>query len=85
MLNRQYLHLIDVDAPRPKIGTLPRSEFLRAMVSNITSSSFRNLEVVCSTISGDKLYSHRPKDSHMNWSMKFKSARILGLGLPPIT
>jgi hypothetical protein len=28
MLNRRFLHPIDVDAPRPKIGTLPRSEFL---------------------------------------------------------
>jgi hypothetical protein len=29
MLNRQYLHPLDVDAPRPKIGTLPRNEFLQ--------------------------------------------------------
>jgi hypothetical protein len=85
MLDRQCLHPKDVDAPRPKTSTLPRNEFLRAIVSNITSSSSRNLEVVCSTISGNKLNSRRPKDSRMNWSMKFRSARIPGLGLPPVT
>jgi hypothetical protein len=85
MLFRQCLHPKDVDAPRSKTGTLPHSEFLRTMVSNMTSSSSRNLDVVCSMISGDKLNSRRSKDSRMNWSMKFRSARILGLGLPPVT
>jgi hypothetical protein len=84
MLYRQCLHSKDVDAPRPKTGTLPRSEFLRAMVSNMTSSSSQNLEVVCTTISGDKLNSRRPKDSYINWSMKFKNPCIPGLDLPPV-
>jgi hypothetical protein len=54
------------------------------MVSNMTSSSSRNLEVVCSTISGDKLNSCRSKDSYINWSMKFRNTRIPGLDLSPV-
>jgi hypothetical protein len=84
MLYYQCLHPEDVDASRPKTGTLPHSEFLRAMVSSMSFSSSRNLEVVCSTISGDKLNSRRPKDSCINWSMEFRNTRILGLDLPPV-
>jgi hypothetical protein len=76
MLYYQCLHPEDVDASRPKTGTLPHSEFLRAMVSSMSFSSSRNLEVVCSTISGDKLNSRRPKDSYINWSMEFINTRI---------
>jgi hypothetical protein len=81
MLYHRCLYPKDVDAPRLKTGTLPHSEFLQAMVSNMTSSSSRNLKVVCSTISSTKLNSHRPKDSCINWSMKFSNTRILGLDL----
>jgi hypothetical protein len=84
ILDRQCLHPTAVDAPRPKTGTLPRNAFLRVIVSNITSSSSRNLEVVCSTISGDKLNSRRPKDSCINRSMEFRNTCILGLDLPPV-
>jgi hypothetical protein len=54
------------------------------MVLSMTSSSSRNLEVVCSTISGDKLNSRYPKDSYINWSMEFINIRIPGLDLPPM-